>query len=137
MSSESSVVQSLRNAIMKKKHLYFFPDNNHGYSLLEAVVALGILIAVVVPLISIMHRNNTIAAARNELTGIWLIEREATIVRAFPEKQMPIKRYTVKNREWTIRITKTGRDIIEYYLVAELNGKKIVDASFFGRAENN
>jgi Tfp pilus assembly protein FimT len=120
---------------MEKKQSSIFQDNNHGYSLLETVIALVILIAVVVPLVSLMHRDNTIAAARNELTGIWLIEREAALVRDFPEKQVPLKRYTVKDREWTLRINKKGHDIVEYYLVAELKGKKMADACFFGRVE--
>ena len=111
------------------------PADNHGYSLLETVIALAILISIVVPVVSIMRRNNRISAARHELTGIWLIEREAILVRAFPEKVIPLKRYTVKGREWTLRINKKGNEILEYYLTAERNKKKMAEACFLGRAE--
>ena len=111
------------------------PLDGNGYTLLETVIALAILISIVVPLVSIMQRNNTIASARNELTGIWLIERETKLVRSFPEKVTPIKRYTIKRREWTIRIDKKGNDIVEYYMTTEVNKKKVVEACFLGRAE--
>ena len=104
-----------------------------GYTLLETVVSLGILMAVVVPLVTMFYQSTIPADAARELEGTWLIEQEATLVGTFPRKSLPIKRRYIDGREWTITTDITTGPVCRYRLSAVLAGREKALAVFYGR----
>ncbi len=105
-----------------------------GYTVLETVVALTLLVSIAVPLISRMQRGTHLYDARRELTGIWLIEQEAATVRAFPAEALPVRRRMAGGEEWTLRTETTAERPVRYRITAELWGTVRAEACFLGRA---
>jgi type II secretory pathway pseudopilin PulG len=111
----------------------FRRDNIEGYTLLEVVIALAILTAVVVPLVSIISRTVFTGNLKNELTGIWLCEQEADLIMAFPDHTIPVKHRYIDNLEWTIKTEKSGSGLIRYTLTAYLHDRSYASLNFYGR----
>jgi hypothetical protein len=108
--------------------------NQCGYTLLETVISLTILMIVVVPLLSRLYQNTSLADARYELVGIRLIEQEAALVCAMPNEFSPLKKRYVDKQEWTIRADVAANGPLRYTLAAELHGTVRARAVFYGRA---
>ena len=114
-------------------HLHAQRGGSAGYTLIEAVISLVIVSAILVPLIFGIYRSSALAASRRELTGVWLIEREAAVVRTFPHEALPTKRQRIGNDEWTITTEITGADPLLYRMTAHLRGSVEAEARFYGR----
>ena len=108
-------------------------NSGNGFTILEAMISLAVLCAVVVPLLTAVYRTTALSGAREELTGMWLIEREAAIVRAFPGRSLPVKRYPVNRDEWTLRTEVSDGALPRYRIVAEVRGAVRAEALFYGR----
>lgn len=105
----------------------------NGYTLLETVVALTILVGVVVPLFSHMYRGLFCADLQRELTGAWMLEQEALLNELHPEKIAPVKRITLNECEWRINCEKTTALPAEYLLSAETGGKTYATVRYYGK----
>ncbi|MBN1575036.1 MAG: hypothetical protein JW913_00685 [Chitinispirillaceae bacterium] len=108
-----------------------------GYTIIETVISLIVLLSIVVPLLTHFYRVNTLAGMRREFVGIWLIEREAAVLRTFPRESLPVKRHILKNEEWTIRTEVSETEPLCYLLTAELRGAMQAKAVFYGRATDD
>lgn len=106
---------------------------NDGYTLLETVIAVAILMAVVIPMLSWFYRGSTLHDAQMELTGIWLIEQEAAVATAFPQSVLPQKRRSIASEEWVLQTTVAGKQLPCYTITAVFRGVKRATVTFYGR----
>jgi type II secretory pathway pseudopilin PulG len=74
-----------------------------GYTLLEALVALGIFLMVFVPLIGRFGAAGNVSLARDKVIAMCLAEQEAALVKAFPDQAEPAKRRQAGGQEWLVR----------------------------------
>ena len=95
-----------------------------GYTLLEALVALGIFLAVAVPLCAVAFRNSEIAHARNRFTATCLLEQECAALRADPAAWMPSRQCTVDSTRWTILCEAAGEQLRLFRISARTSGTK-------------
>lgn len=103
-----------------------------GYTLLETLVSLIILMSVVVPLVTYFYRGTLLTESRRELEGTWLVEQEAAVIKLNPDTMLPVKRRYIGGREWTIRSEKQNGTVTTYRIAAELAGKEKAQAVFYG-----
>jgi hypothetical protein len=135
-SKEGAVIlKILKIKDTSRKRIHGYCDDT-GYTLIETVISLVLLIAIAVPLITRFYYGNTLHESRAELTGIWLIEQEAALIRAFPSKILPVKRRYCDMDEWTLRTTVIEKKPVHYRITAELRGKVHAQSTFYGRAED-
>lgn len=104
-----------------------------GYTLIETVVSLTILMIIAVPLVSGMYRGYLLQGVQNELTGTWLLEQEAACVKALPHTTLPVKRRMINNDEWTIRCETRGNELQHSILTADLAGRTYAHLEFYVR----
>lgn len=97
--------------------------NNKAYTLIETIIALSILAIIGTPVLSLVYRNNLAVKAEQSIVAIGLLEQEACRIKVDPDECLSVKKRTVNNREWSIRASKEGTDIICYHLYAELDQK--------------
>jgi prepilin-type N-terminal cleavage/methylation domain-containing protein len=104
--------------------------NNKAYTLIETIIALSILAIIGAPVLSLVYRNNLAITAEQSIVAIGLLEQEACRIKVDPDECLPLKKRTVNNREWSIRASKDGTDIICYHLYAELDKKAKAELCF-------
>jgi hypothetical protein len=114
----------------------FQSNDSHGYTLIETVLSLVVLMAVAVPMLSRLYRGFMIADTRLEVTGTWLLEQEAAIINMFPSTMLPVKRRYINGTEWTIRAERQRAEPAHYLLTAEVRGKECATVHFYGRAND-
>lgn len=107
--------------------------NRNGYTLLEAMISLIILLVFSLALFERFRNDNTLSNCRREYVAMRLIEREATLIRAFPHEMMPVRRHTINDNEWTLRTYKTDAGVICYTITAEVSGIVAARAMFYAR----
>ena len=104
-----------------------------GYTLLETVIALALLMMIVVPFLGRLYRNFMLTGIERELTGIWLCEQEAGVITAFPDDAVPVRRRYVNGEEWVIRTEKKGGDVITYTMTAQVQNRQYAVTVFYGK----
>jgi type II secretory pathway pseudopilin PulG len=110
-----------------------FVRKSQGYTLIESLVALGILIAVIVPLSAFFYKQNRTIQAQQSLTALCLLEQEAALAVSFPEDVVSAKRRFLDGKEWTIRTEASGMDPIVYKMVASVYGRTVDSVVCYGR----
>ncbi len=105
----------------------------NGYTLLETLIALAILISIIVPLTAILHKNSSALHARDTLTAQCLLEQEAVLAVAFPEDVIPVKRRMADSLEWIVKTEVTGKDPLIYSMTASRGDKEAGKVVFYGR----
>lgn len=95
-----------------------------GYTLVEVLLAFFIFIAVAVPLIGGIFKNNASLRSQDMLVAAWLLEQEAMNVRLYPDKAAAAKKRTAAGKEWVIQIEKSGSPLIHYHLSAIRKSRK-------------
>lgn len=105
-----------------------------GYTLLETVVSMALLVTIAVPLVSHLYRGFLLANSERECVGMWLCEQEAAIVQTFPSQSLPVRRRQIRGEEWTIRTDKQGGNPLHYQITAHLRSKEHALVHFYGRA---
>jgi len=122
----------LKTEVLKDESLML---NNKAYTLIETIIALSILAIIGVPVLSMVYRNNLAINAEQSVVAIGLLEQEACRIKVDPDECLPLKKRIVNNREWSIRATKEGVDVISYHLYAELDKKVRADLCFLNYPE--
>jgi prepilin-type N-terminal cleavage/methylation domain-containing protein len=104
-----------------------------GYTLLESLIALAILLSIIVPLLTFFYKYASDSTAQKSFTAICLLEQEAAMTVSFPEDVVPVKRKMIAGREWSVRTDVSGKDPIVYRMTALLNNRGIDSVVFYGR----
>jgi len=101
-----------------------------GYTLLEALVALGIFLVVIVPLISNFGGMLKPQLARDRFISTCLLEQESALVISCPGQVPSEKRRQVDGQEWVVEIERTGSDFATWRLITRRGGKQIGEVRF-------
>ena len=104
-----------------------------GYTLIESLFALVILITIIIPLTTFFYRQNNTIRVQQSLTAMCVLEQEAALAVCFPEDVVPSKRRIQDGKEWIIRTEASGNDPIVYKMIALANGRSIDSVVFYGR----
>jgi len=104
--------------------------NNKAYTLIETLIALTILAIIGAPVLSMIYRNNLSIRAEQSIVATGLLEQEVCRIKVDPDECLPLKKRIINNREWTIRASKVGTDVICYHLYAELDNKVKAELCF-------
>lgn len=103
-----------------------------GYTLIEVLLSLFLLMAVAVPAISAFFQNNSSIRAQEALTAVWLLEQEAENLRIFPDEAASVKRREIGQVEWVIQIESSGSPLVRYRLTATKKGKRVGELYSYG-----
>lgn len=109
--------------------------HKNGYTLLETLIALSILLVVAVPLVTFLFRISGAHDTEKALTGMCILEQEAAMVRIFPKGAVPVKRRVVDGKEWIITTEVTGSDLPLYRMSVKDSKKVRGELVFYGRGE--
>ena len=102
------------------------PNNASGYTLVEVLLSLFIIIAIAVPLISNIFTNKDSLRSQEMIVAVWLLEQEAMKIRYFPESAVNgSKKQTIDGKEWTIKTEMNGSSLIKCHLVALHKGRQV------------
>lgn len=110
-------------------------NQKNGYTLLETLIALSILLVVAVPMVTFLFRISGAHDSEKALTGMCILEQEATIVRIFPKRAVPVKRRVVDGKEWIVTTEVTGSDLPLYRMSVKDDKKVRGELVFYGRGE--
>jgi hypothetical protein len=99
--------------------------NHQGYTLLEAMIGLTLLLTVLIPLMVKMHDINRLNRGNNAITASCLLEQEAALIQGFPDECLSSKRRVVLGKKWEIKATFTGNGLVQCLLTASLGKKEI------------
>jgi prepilin-type N-terminal cleavage/methylation domain-containing protein len=89
-----------------------------GYTLLETLVAMSILLIVLVPLMSRMVTARNMRFAADTVTAACLLRQEAEQIRFAPQSYQPVKKRTIEGVTWTITTEASGAPLVCYQLRA-------------------
>jgi prepilin-type N-terminal cleavage/methylation domain-containing protein len=89
-----------------------------GYTLLETLVAMSILLIVLVPLMSRMVTARNMRNAADTLTATCLLKQEAERIRFAPQSYQPVIKRTIEGVTWTITTEASGAPLVCYQLRA-------------------
>lgn len=104
----------------------------NGYTLLEVIISLFLLMAVAVPATTAFFLNGSSVKAQHDLTAVWLLEQEAENLRIVPDDVVSIKRRKIGDVEWVIQIEATGSPLVRYHLTALIKGKRAGELYSYG-----
>jgi prepilin-type N-terminal cleavage/methylation domain-containing protein len=119
--------------ITVSKHVSVNPES--GYTLLETLIALSVLLVIAVPLVTFLFRISGADDSEKALTGMCILEQEATVVRVFPKRTVPVKRRVIDGKEWIITTEVTGSDLPLYRMSVKDEKKVRGELVFYGRGE--
>lgn len=111
-------------------------NRRRGYTLLETLIALAILLSIIVPLTAVAYKNSGALRARSALTAQCLLEQEAALATAFPEDVVPVKRRMIDDAEWVVKTEITGKDPLVYAMTALWGTRAEGKVVFYGRPGN-
>ncbi len=106
-----------------------------GFTLLEVLISLSILLIAIIPLSLIAYKNTDSTDAEKEIIANCLIEQESALVRAYPDQILPVKRRTVLGTEWLIQTEYTGTDLVQYKMRVK-DHKLRSEFTFYGRRKS-
>jgi prepilin-type N-terminal cleavage/methylation domain-containing protein len=108
----------------------------NGYSLIETLVAITLLLIISAPLLSGIFGNNQAIRSENLITGIGILEQEARLISANPQNAVPEKIRVINGQTWKIITHKSGTPVTTYHLQA-IKGSKRVGEIYFLQNELN
>lgn len=103
-----------------------------GYTLLEVIISLFLLMAVAVPAVTAFFLNGSSIKSQHDLTAVWLLEQEAENLRIVPDEVVSIKRRKIGDVEWVIQIDAVGSPLVRYHLTALKKGKRAGELFLYG-----
>ena len=106
------------------------PIDQSGFTLLETVVALGIFLAVVVPLMHHMTSATRMNKGKQKMVAACILEQEAAILRMYPDEMFTSKQRHVKGVTWTVKASIQGDKLKTCHLEVFLRNKRINHLSF-------
>jgi len=101
-----------------------------GYTLIETIIALSMLMIIAVPVLAGIYRNKHVIDAERIITGIGILEQEACRLAVAPDEFSPVKRRMINGREWTVTTSKQGSPVVLYHCVALFDNKKAGEIYF-------
>jgi prepilin-type N-terminal cleavage/methylation domain-containing protein len=104
---------------------------NSGYTLMETLIALSIMLLILVPLLSRMLTVRQMHHANDSLTAACILEQESVLVRLSSQAYQPVKKRTVMKSEWTITMESNGAPLIHYRLQAAKAGQSRGRVEFY------
>lgn len=104
--------------------------NATGYTLVEVLIAFFIFIAVAVPMIGGIFKNNASLRSQDMLIATWLLEQEAMNVRFYPDQAAAAKKRTAAGKEWVIQVEKSGSPLVHYHFSAVKHNRKMGELYF-------
>ena len=102
-----------------------------GYTLVEVLVAMGLFLVVIVPLIGHMSVAIKINKGKNKMVAASIIEQESSVLRMFPDETFNVKRRKIGGREWVIKTSFKGGKLKTCRISAHYKGKEIGKAIFY------
>jgi prepilin-type N-terminal cleavage/methylation domain-containing protein len=94
-----------------------------GYTLLEVTIALALISFTLAPISMMIHRNNSIIRARQEIMAMCLIEQEISKARCRSLNILPVQHRVINDIEWTITSDISGDKLKTVSMVAACNGR--------------
>ena len=110
--------------------------SNSGYTLIETLIALSMLLIIAAPVLSGIFRNNLTIDSERMITGIGILEQEARRISANPQEMLPVKKKIINGKEWTIFAERSGTIIVQYHLFVSHNNKRYGEIYFLQREDN-
>ena len=111
------------------------PSEENGYTLVETIISLAILLLILVPLVSMVYKNNSVSETQKKITAICILEQEAAIIKTIPSDMIPVKRRVIKGNEWVIRTEKEQKGVVKYQMTVSDKDKEYGKIIFYGRKE--
>jgi prepilin-type N-terminal cleavage/methylation domain-containing protein len=94
-----------------------------GYTLLEIAIALALISFTLAPISMMIHRNNSIIRARQEIMAMCLIEQEVSKARCRSLNILPVQHRVINKVDWTITFDISGDKLKTVSMVAACNGR--------------
>jgi len=113
---------------ISKSHL-----SQSGFTLVEALISMTILVTIAVPLFGFVFRNTEVVEMQKAYMGQCILEQEALHIQMYPDDYIPEKKRTVQGKEWTIKTDKTGKGVSTYTMTVFWASKLRANAVFFGK----
>jgi hypothetical protein len=95
-----------------------------GYTLLEVTIALALLTLTLAPLSVMIHRNNSLIRAHQEITAMSLLEQEIARAKCRSLNILPIQRRIIDNKEWIITTEISGDKLKTVTMIASFSGRE-------------
>jgi hypothetical protein len=106
-----------------------------GYTLLEIAIALALLFQTLAPISVMIHRNNSLIRAQQELTAMCLLEQEVARAKCRSLNILPVQRHVIDNCEWTITSTISGDKLKKVTMVVCKNNMERGRTIFYANIE--
>jgi len=106
-------------------------NKSHGFTLLETLVALSLLMVVVVPLLGYLAGISRITRARDMVTAICILEQEQLQAQHFPDDMRFKKRKNIANDRWQIEMKSTGDHLKKISMSVEKNNSFVSQVVFY------
>jgi hypothetical protein len=119
--------------IMKKMDTVYTENIAAGYTLIEVLIALAILMSVLIPLSGAFYRNTSAMKSMQTMTAMCIVEQEQKLASVFPEDVIPLKRRNIDSKEWIVRTETSGKDPVVYRMSVSSLGVDSVTVIFYGR----
>jgi hypothetical protein len=97
----------------------------NGYTLLETLIALSILLAVIVPFTSYLFKDLFFAKYQDKVTALCLIDQEIRTAQIFPKGISMIKRRSIAGKDWEIHSEISGTKLLKCKFTAKKNNAVI------------
>jgi type II secretory pathway pseudopilin PulG len=111
-------------------------NNCSGYTLLEALIGLSIVVVVIVPLLSRLSGHVQLNHGEKLVTAACILEQESEIAICNPKEILPVKRRVINKKEWTIKTEKEGNGLVIFKMKISDKEKEISNMIFYGTEEN-
>lgn len=106
-----------------------------GYTLLEIIITLALLFLTLTPTSIMIHRNNSLTRAQQELTAMCLLEQEVARAKCRSLNILPVQRHIIDNSEWTITSTIAGDKLKKVTMVVCKNNMERGRTIFYAYIE--
>jgi Tfp pilus assembly protein PilV len=107
----------------------------NGFTLLEAMIGLGLFLAVVIPLLSIIDTANRRQNSRDEFTALCLLEQECALVQNDPKGAKQTRKRVANGKEWTVSVKCRGTGLVTCSMTIATAGKNYASATFYVYAQ--
>jgi hypothetical protein len=87
------------------------------------------------PISIMIHRNNTLTRAQQEITAMCLLEQEIARAKCRSLNILPVQRHVINNSEWTITSTISGDKLKKVTMVAAKNNMERGRTVFYAYIE--
>ena len=106
-------------------------NKSSGFTLVEALVAVVVFVAVVVPLLAYVFGGRHQNKAQDLFTATCFLEQEAKKAQVLPDNPAPEITRTINGVDWKMKWEVTGDKVQACVAKVYKNGKFITDAGFY------